>query len=698
MSFMKIAAQQAERAQRATPAPPSEVKEPVAETEAARIFKARLAAAQARHGVQSSAVPEAEVSPEDIPDLGDDEKPLYDNSLRDYIKELDVVAVIQRFTVKDPKPTAAKMVDGNKFRCPWPEHPDVRPDAWFHRDKRTWFCGPCGAGGDNIELIAAARGYTRSGHTIGQNPELYSRLMDELKGELGWVDPAPVLAVVAEPPETAGDPPSVPATGTTGVGGTSGPVPAPLAGTATPETQNATGEEEHEDETGWPTYDLAQVLPGKQTFLDAFCAEGLKADVPREFPLWAGISALSVAIGRRVALKKIERPTYGNFSICLTCQSTSGKGRSLDWAEDILRAALPYDETPLLSGLPPEGVRVIDLPGSGEALVDDLDVVLTDTGGKVIKRFSPAALVRWSEMSYVVGKSRNSSYKTYVIDFADTRPIIARNSLRNGRGQVKNGFVTFLTSTQPGALRDQFGRGDVSSGLLNRFLFPFGKTVPPRAWGTPEQDWVPAEMALRGIDLWASNLTPNNPDGNGYWISEADWKDDARELWIELFGTRVVPDKMGPQSDLLGRMDLNMLRLVLLFAVNERSIHIEANHVRQAFALYDYLKACALSLAREVASTELSDHMKLVLDAVRKVETTKKTPATRRDLDRASAKIKAMNEEQFTNAVNRLQNAKRLFHVEWRGGRGKPGNGYTTDRKQWEKAPLTVTQVKSSTV
>lgn len=468
--------------------------------------------------------------------------------------------------------------------------------------------------------------------------------------------------------------------------------------------------DEPEDDSLFPTYNLSVVLPGTDTYLDRYCAEALKADVPREFPLFAGLAALSLALGRNLALKHIEIPTYANLAICLTAGSASGKGRTTRPASQMVRKALPYDDTPLTSMMPPVGARVLQLPGSGEALIDSLDEKVmapaaTTPGGKqpapvVIKRFSSPALVEFEEMQALVGKgSGNSSYKSYVINFADTLDLVSRNSKTNGSGEVRDGFVTFLTSTQPKHLRDQFTNRDVGSGLLNRFLFPFGKTVSQRSHGVPSQNWTPAINSLAEIRKWIESLEYNSEKGDGHWIFWDDWEEDARKLWIKHWVIRINPDITGEHSDLLGRMGLNMLRIILLFAANEMSERITLNAVRQAFALYDYLRDCALHLAREVRNTEVGDDMLMFLQAVEKAELLNKKPAAMREIKKAKSAIGKWNPEQLGIVKEKLIRAKMLFYVttKSRTGKGRPGEAYTTSVGQWKDHPtLSVTSGSSS--
>lgn len=546
--------------------------------------------------------------------------------------------------------------EGVKISCPIPGHRDTHPSAFLNTEKNVWNCGACNEGGDVLTIAGFAYGLDPKG------PECYQikqRLARELRGvdRAAFVESASPVVLVDEP--------------------------APVL-----RLVKAVEEEAPEIEVkDYPTFDLKQVLPGSNTFLDRYVAEASKADVPREFPLWVGLSILSTAIGRRVALKKVEFPTYGNLAICLTSQSASGKGRSMRAGVEVLRQALPYEEESLLSGLEPEGVLVMALPGSGESLVQSLDIQVDMGKGNPIKHLATPTLVEFEEMQQLIAKAggKDSAYKTYILQFADCIREIGTKSLKNGHYKVLNGFVTFLTATQPKHLRSQFSQRDQTSGLLNRFIFPFGKPIAQRSWGLPDLDWNLPIVSLKMIHTWTDSLPANNPAGDEFWIDEDAWDEDAKLAYVSFHQKQIQPAEIGSQSDLLGRMGLNILRLILLFAANSLSERVQLGHVKSAIALHSYMRDCALLLAKEVAATEMSDAMQAVLDAVDHVEAKEMRPATRRHLDKASAVVCGMNAEQFNDVITRLMRTKHLVHVivKSRTGKGRSGTAWTTDAGQW---------------
>src|SRR5207302_11352520 len=71
-------------------------------------------------------------------------------------------------------------------------------------------------------------------------------------------------------------------------------------------------------------------------------------------------------------------------------------------------------------------------------------------------------------------------------------------------------------------------------------------------------------------------------------------------------------------GSLLGRLDLMLKRLMLLFAVNDKSDEIQDTHVAQAMALADYIRDCFEVLAKKMSASRSSDLEDRIRAGVRK--------------------------------------------------------------------------------
>lgn len=629
-------------------------------------FERKVREALERKAAELAAQPAGFVVPsEDIPDLGASSGGLseYQQNVDTAVASITLQEVYQKLSKnRYANASARSRTKGESIMvsCPFPGHEDTNPSAWINADKGKGGVGNCSGCGDK-----GFDKFTVAGIAYGLDPKNdFPALNERMAAELrGVVRPADAPVVVVEPDDSAVD-------GQTGV-----PTP-----TGTPGLQQPTSDVPEAD---FPTYDLSKVLPGTHTFLDAYCEVALRADVPREFALWTGLTVLGMALGRKLALNKVGTGTYANLAVCLTAPSASGKSQSMSMAKRTLMMGLPYEEKNVRDGDPTPGVQVMALPGSGESLAEALDIKVRNSDGMVTDHLTVPTLVRIEELETLIVKAKDSAYSSFIIDFTDCQEEVTTRSKKNGHDRVVNGYVSFLTTTQTGRLRSQFSQRDKASGLLNRFIFPFGKSVAPRAMGAPNLDFGNAAVYLRLINSWVAGLTPNT--GSEYWICESDWDKDAEECWIAQWNSRVVPDQMGPNSDFLGRMGQNMMRLILLFAANERSVRIRLSHVKAAFELYDYLRNCALMLGREVAATQMSDDMRAVMEAIELVEKGGFPATVKRMRDKSTA-VKAMPEETLLFILEKLMRVKALFYVQSRSktNKGRSGNCYTTDVGQWK--------------
>lgn len=629
--------------------------------------------------------------PEDVPNLDGGASPVYDDSFANWLKGLPAHEAIQRITTKQPFPRSTKpgWHGSNLFRCPWPAHEDKHPSAQFKGPADGWHCHGCAAGGgDWLDLAAAARGLTSPGQQCKDLPdEQFHNFVEQLKTEFGWVDPPSRsgVVVVDDSPNTADTEQLVTQDQSAreqSVNNDSGT------------TSDSVSDEDADENILVPSYSIARVLPQAGTFLDEYCAQTLALHFPQEWPLFAGLMVLSTAIGSRFSLKVTSSPTYANLAICLVGPSTSGKGATQRPAISLLNRVVPYDDTPMSGGLPPEGTRHVRLPGSAEALIRDIEIprpIATPTkpNEKVpaIRGFSLPTIVEWEELQMLVVKSAaaSSSYKSFIIEFADRLDLISTNSVSGGGVYLKRPYVNFFTGTQPAHLRDQFTKKDQHSGLINRFIFAFGTPVPWE-WENPHQPiWLSAESALKKTIQWARGLPDKGDIAGEYCIDRSDWDTDAWQRWVSFASTTIEQDRTGPYTDLLGRMGQQMLRFILLFAINDMSTQIKLEHVEAALELYQYIRGGYLALSSEMAKTEISEGMTEVLRLVEHLETSLKKPPTKRDIDKLMAR-KKLNDQQFGEIIEKLRRAGMIEYctTKSRTGRGRPGRAYTTSLAQWD--------------
>ena len=353
----------------------------------------------------------------------------------------------------------------------------------------------------------------------------------------------------------------------------------------------------------WPTFDIERVLPQTDNFVRSYFTEGIKEDTPDEFHLWCGLAVLSVAAGRRVLLKD-HTPVTGNLAICLTGATTVGKSRALAHAISMVRSEMRWEASNR------ESVRMLDNPGSGEFLVSSLvNQVLDPTDPKKPTgiHLPVKALIRFEEMSVFVNKGggQGSILHQMIMGLANGDKYIGRGSLTNGSDAAEDAFATVLATTQTKSLQHMFGDKDRVSGLLNRFLFVQGIPKKKRARGGEPLDFSIAIKHLRQIRRWVAERD-----------RVLDFDQDAGAAFDKLFEERIEPCMADDTSELVSRLDLTMKRLVLLFAINDRSEAIRTSHVNSASELLNYLVDCYAQVDRGLEVAEEDALKQALLDHV----------------------------------------------------------------------------------
>lgn len=441
--------------------------------------------------------------------------------------------------------------EGIQISCPIPGHLDANPSAAINKSKQVWNCYRCDDGGDK---------YTIAGYAYGLDPkaqfwEIKVRMAKDFRG-VEYTRPearqATAAASSSEPqqPQVAQQP-----------------------------TRTV------------PTYKIQDVLPDGDSFLRAYYDATVEDETPSEYQLWCGLVALAAAVGRNVTMLDL-RPVTANLGICLIGSTASGKSRSIRHVEDILEmdSRLRWKPGNTL------GIKFRENPGSGPYLITEL-VDVEKVGTNEIQH-PVKMLILQDEISSLVrkGNSRDNNHgvREVVLQLLDGKHRLHHGSKTGGNAEALDSFAVLLGATQPEVVPTLFSNEDMVTGFMNRLIFIPGQTVKRSHRGGTPIDLSTASDHLKLIVGWASQ-----------GIEIAEWSDDADELWREHFDRVVEPMQNDPRMrNLLGRLDLNMKRLILLFAANERSSSIELQHVQSAVALLDYLLECYQQLTDHLETTE----------------------------------------------------------------------------------------------
>jgi hypothetical protein len=643
-------------------------------------FAAKLAAARARHNSNAPAVPETpateqpEVNPEDVPDvdLSYTVSP-EDQALDDAIANLGIIEAYNRWCKKMVPNANKRSKDGIMISCPDPDHPDQHPSAWVNTVKNVYYCPGCDVGGDVWDIAAYFFGYAVPGYK--KDPETFRQLRKFIALDLGFTFVVGANQTYVVPPEDANaNTETDDATQATSV------ADAEQVPTTTEPTQESASPEEVgklpsavEQELAKEAYEELQrsgheipwreIVP-ENTFLREWLIATTVDNCPEEYHFWTGLMAVGFAIGRDKTLWDL-RPVVGNLYTCLVGPSGAGKSRAKEHLSDVVYRVLKWDANTYT------GVKQIKAPGSAEYLIkafDEREDDLSVPGTTIPKPVR--GLIDFEELSSLVAVSGRigSALKPQLMDIYDARQLISSGSLGTGMREALNPFGQAISTTQTEALRKLLDRGDDTSGFLNRWIFASGKLKPPIALGGTQVTLdVPAEF-LNRIYVWAAG----NP-------SVIEWTPQAEDLWREFFMATLHPDKIKNEeqgSAMLGRLDLLMKKLILLFSANMHCDIVPVGAVEQAIQVYPYLLSVYGVVHTQIERTDDSDLVEKVLATITKLTTANKREPTRRDVYQCIRKsVKTVKTlEDIMKSLVSLGVLEEL--APSKGGRGQPAVRY----------------------
>lgn len=507
-------------------------------------------------------------------------------------------------------PTVGGKRESIMVSCPNPLHPDKNPSAWVNLDKDTGNCPLCG-GFDQYDIFAWNVGQYDKGsyRTDGSFPAMRRAMAADL-GYVARQTPGGVWYLAemtpAEAPDGPQEPPTAPQTGEEG--------PRPVL-TLVPTLPEAPGP---------VAIDWRRILSSSSSFMLDWMEACCQDDLPEEFYFWLGLMAVGCAVGNNVILRD-RFPVRPNLLLCLTGSTGMGKSRATSSLTRLIEAAFPYNRS---HGA---GVKIIPMPGSGEALIDSFSEPLYDQTepDKIIGYQPVRGIVKIDELASLMGRAARMGniVKPVLMELYDSPGRIALSSRGHGVVEAVDHFSQVIATTQPRAMRDMLSRADDDSGFLNRWVFATGVGKQPVAIGGSHIDVAPLIEAIRNVRSW----------GGGRRV--LDLSEDAVELWSDFFAETIVPLKLDEEASVFVRVDLLMKKLMLLLAVDKREAVVTVETVQQVLDLWPYLRASYGAASSAVNASLESDIEEAIFEAIRRNVETKRQAPTERELQRLMNKV-----------------------------------------------------------
>lgn len=581
-----------------------------------------------------------------------------DSELDAVLDDLDIAQAYNMYAGKGEVPSSSK-TEGVKVRCPNPSHADRNPSAWLNTDKQTWYCAACEQGGDKFDMAAWHFGMPVPGYKTGKNfPELKARIASSL----GYT------------------------------------VSMSAGSTYLTKDEDTEEDDETEDEALAEVHDIFEherfdhdedieldwrSVVEKGTFLDAYMQQAIVDDAPEEYHLWNGLLATALAVGKDVTLRDLY-PVHANLFICILGRTGSGKSKSKGTLDKILDAALPYSHTDPND----KGVLRTPAPASAEALIGVFQKKISegdeDSDEVKTKTVPVRGIVEYSELSSLISRTNrlgNALIPT-LMQFYDSEDTVSTVSRGHGVTQAKDPFACVVTTSQPKSLKNLLTIGDATSGFLNRWVFVLGKEKKRIAVGGTPVDVHPAVKPLQEIHAWAGERGTR----------QIDWTQDALDRFTKLFDETIYPVIQKDESALLSRLDLLCKKLILLFAINSKTLKVEERHIAQVEKMLPYILQAYGVPMTQIGMSEGKEAEYFILKAIVNYTKRKKQPPSWRDINQL-IKHKKFPTDLLRRVVENLVKLDfiREEYMVPASGLGRPAKRYVIDDIKDTEKLITVT-------
>lgn len=388
------------------------------------------------------------------------------------------------------------------------------------------------------------------------------------------------------------------------------------------------GAEERAPSPGPPLRDL---LP-ERGWLREYVAYGESVtDAPLAYHLFAGLTCLAVALGRRLWIPFGASPVYPNLYVCLLGPSAlARKSTVLRIAAEVLGR---FEEHAVLPG-----------EFSPERLVG----LLKEHPTALCLWSEFGAFLRYAERSYMLG------IKEWLTDLFDCPPLF-RRALQTETVVVKAPALSILTASTPEWLLAHMGEVDLLGGFFPRFLYVFFEppaqsfAIPPK--GDPQQ----GNLLVEGLQRVKTRTGPVEFG-------------ETRARYEEFYARVQQQAQRGGVLDLygvfLGRLPVHVLKLALcLHAAEDEGLTLAPETMARAIALGGWLSYQLHAALRRGLALNPKER-----ERVRLLALIQRDPGITRGLLLRGSHLSA---KELDEALTTLEQAGQV-RVDGKGVRGEP--------------------------
>jgi len=374
------------------------------------------------------------------------------------------------------------------------------------------------------------------------------------------------------------------------------------------------------------------------TFLWNYMVEADKDPFPTNFHLFNGLMLLSMATGRYCRIDTGTGSIAGNLYICLYGGTASGKTQTWALAKRVLRDAVPYD-----GDGPSAGARLIGNPASPEGIHDAFHKVTEDP--IVGEETHPVnGVVYADEFASILNRRAGNDVKPILTEFYSASGPESRTRAGGNDVTIEEPYCSFLTGTQPRAIRTHLAQQDADSGFLNRIIFAHANPKPPRSMldGTKYDERILVDE-LRRVWLWAER----NAQTLEFTIEAAEV---YREFWSRIIAPGAASDDDETKA-FTARIELHLFKIMLLMAINEEETEISAELVgRVCEVMHDVLAEGYRTVKRDIERDDISEDVKQLVTYIDRFIVEHGYAPTARDINRRTP-LRRLSAPELRNTI-----------------------------------------------
>lgn len=292
------------------------------------------------------------------------------------------------------------------------------------------------------------------------------------------------------------------------------------------------------------------------------------------------LAAAGVCMGRYRTIYQGSDQGANLFVVLVGDSSSGRKGTAGSIARDIMAGAWPDWEQLVVAGL-----------GSGEGLISHL---------KKVEDSEYRALVMESELGRLltVMARDGSTLSPVVRDAWDGVPMgrfLARES-----ALVRWHHVGVIAHITPVELREKLTNTDAANGFGNRFLWLAVRRTRLVPFPESPKNLIPSDLSNSISRAIEAAQVPG----------EVALSPTARDHWEALYAELAMRPRVGLRGAMVARIEAQIIRLALVYALLDRSEFIEVAHLEAARALWDYSERSVTHVFGESTGNRNADELR----------------------------------------------------------------------------------------